>query len=72
MISIFTALDSLLMINEWLCQSHLFSLSLSLARFTGSLSLQGTPCEWDWEMLARRDITPPFTPKLVSQYIVIS
>lgn len=46
------------------------SLSLSLARFSGSFSLQGTPCEWDWEMLAGREVTPPFTPKLVSQYII--
>ena len=50
----------------------ILSLSLFLARFTGSLSLQGTPCEWDWEMLAAREVTPPFTPKLVSHYIVLS
>lgn len=66
---LFTVLDSLLMINE--CYVNL-SLSLSLARFTGSFSLQGTPCEWDWEMLAGREVTPPFTPKLVSQYNIIS
>lgn len=33
---------------------------------TGSTTYHGTPCEWTWEDLESRNVTPPFKPQLVS------
>ena len=38
-------------------------------RLSGSQTYQGTACEWTWEDLESRKVTPPFKPQLVSTYI---
>lgn len=35
-------------------------------RGSSSGTFQGSPCEWNWDDLEARNVTPPFKPHLVS------